>query len=228
MKRMISCGLLLGLATISGCGTPFESDVDSYPTLATVRGQLNKDMSFEAPAANVRVAVLWMSVTNGYKQAIDLPVQPVFPADFKIDLTQAPPLEMFDAVNDAPAFKLAHGALVAYEDVNQNGRLDLVDGSSPAFVDRILGANGNLVLTYIDGTMPVTPALRDTTMRLPPSLGYNLLSVSCSVTGSAPGSCDETWEWKTMSDLYQLTLSSDPHLAPIMCLTRTASGICAY
>jgi hypothetical protein len=229
MNRILSCGLLVGLVTACGCGAPFANDSKGYAPLATVHGQLDKDPAFVAPTGNVRVAVLWMSLGKGYQQAIDLPVQPVFPSEFKIELTEPPPMEMFADVNNSPGFHAAVGALIAYEDINQNGKLDLVDGVSPAFVDRVLGANGNLTLTYIDGTLPITNVLKDTGGRLPPTLGYNILWVSCSIIDqSTPAQCGEKWEWKTMSDPYQLTLTSDPHLAPLMCKERAQTGICAY
>ena len=228
MKLLLSIGLLTGVALASGCGAPFTSDTNAYPALSTINGELRKEMNFAAPGGNIRVAVLWLSSARGqYKQAVDLPVQPVFPSEFKIDLVEPPPLDMFVPVNDSPGFKAAYGALVAYEDVNKNGTLDLVDGSSPVFVDRILGANGNLVLIYVDGTLPVTPVLRDTAGSLPPNLGYNLVTVSCSVT-TAGMPCDETFLWKNMKDTYNLTLTNDPHLAPLMCLQHTDTGLCAY
>ena len=31
-----------------------------------------------------------------------------------------------------------------------------------------------------------------------------------------------------MGDPYLLQLTSDPHLAPLMCLERTATGLCAF
>ncbi|HEX9295286.1 MAG TPA: hypothetical protein VF881_05610 [Polyangiaceae bacterium] len=227
MKPVLPLGLLMSVGLVTGCGSPFASDPDVYPPLTTVNGELRKDDNFAAPTANTRVAVLWASADRGqYEQAVDLPVQPVFPSNFKIDLVEPPPLDMFDQVNDSPGFKIAHGALVVYEDVNQNGKLDLVDGTSPTFVDRILGANGNLVLVYVDGTLPITERLRDTDGHLPPTLGYNLVSVSCSVTITGMP-CDEASHWKTMNDTYDLTLTSDPRLASLMCLQPTETGLCA-
>src|SRR5882672_9906697 len=145
MNTSVPFRLLTGLAVLggaAGCSAPFAGNPDTYPTLATVQGRLAVDSGFTAPTSNTRVAVLWFSASKGqYKEAIDLPVQPVFPSEFQLELREPPPLEMFDPVNDAPGYRLAYGALVAYEDWNQNGKLDLVDGTSPNFVDRIIGAS---------------------------------------------------------------------------------------
>jgi hypothetical protein len=235
MNTSLPFRILLGLAVVggaAGCSAPFASDPDTYPPLATIQGRLAVDTGFTAPTTNTRIAVLWVSATKGqYKEAIDLPVQPVFPSQFKLELREPPPLEMFDPVNNSPGFKVSHGAVVAYEDLNQNGKLDLVDGISSRFEDRILGANGNLVLVYIDGSLPIAESLRDDPgRRLPPTLGYNIVSVGCDVTTppNGPPTCVDSYEWKTMSDPYFLNLTNDPHLARLMCLTHTDTGLCAY
>src|SRR5258707_10422876 len=117
MNTSVPFRLLVGLTILggaAGCSAPFASDPDTYPPLATVQGRLSVDGDFTAPSSNTRVAVLWFSATRGqYKEAIDLPVQPVFPSQFKVELREPPPLEMFDPVNDAPGFKFSHGAVVA-------------------------------------------------------------------------------------------------------------------
>src|SRR6266567_2779339 len=109
MTTSIPFRFLVGLAVLggaAGCGAPFATDPDTYPPLATVRGRLAVDSGFSASKGQ-------------YKEAIDLPVQPVFPSEFKLELREPPPREMFDPVNDAPGYRLSYGALVAYEDMNQ-------------------------------------------------------------------------------------------------------------
>jgi len=90
----------------------------------------------------VRVAVVWR-VPSGDKPlavAEDLPVHPGFPLRFQLELHKAPPPEAMQTLEfQSYAFRGAYGVVVAYEDVNHNGRLDIVGNELPEFVDRLLG-----------------------------------------------------------------------------------------
>ncbi|HEU4537161.1 MAG TPA: hypothetical protein VFS00_23730, partial [Polyangiaceae bacterium] len=68
-----------------------------------------------------------------------------------------------------PDLRVAMGTLVAYVDENGNGRLDLVEEGAPGFLDRVVGTNKELLLTYFEGTIPdPMPGFM-----APPAPGYN-------------------------------------------------------
>jgi hypothetical protein len=217
-----SLGVLLGalVALGSGCGQ-LEGDVEQPPVLATIRGQLANPQGYAA-GANMRVAILWggADTIGGLRTSQDVPVQPVFPSQFRLDLRSLPPLEAMRAPGedeskktppscapgwdpssgkpqpaptdtcDDPAapplpgggpsptpappapsgglqpqnhsddfrpakpgdpFRLAIGTLVAYEDLNGNGKLDLLDDKATTAIDRIVGANEDLYVVYTEG-----------------------------------------------------------------------------
>jgi hypothetical protein len=241
--------LLAALLACSACGS--LGDPTRKPALATVTGQLINPKAIST-RGNVRIAVLWRSGSTGrFTSAVDLPVQPVFPSKFRIDLTDAPPADTLGdpfasnrggteerpspspsppplpaspgdgptpvpgmgsggAVQDAgtvlppgpkpllgtlgapgapSALRAAVGVVVAYEDLNGNGKLDLVDRDATAFVDRIVGSNENVVIAYFDGPIPNHKKLRDDAGHLPNN-GYNLYrdGYSCETTPTLPES----------------------------------------
>lgn len=133
------------------------------------------------------------------------------------------------------SFSLAYGAVVAYEDKNGNGKLDLVDDGASSYIDRILGANEDLALLYIEGTTPADAKDKNGKM---PSAGYNIyrgLGRSCELEADATNGTPRTQsestakpcstpEWLGMNTLYDLPLTADPKFAKIMCRSGNASG----
>jgi len=75
-------------------------------------------------------------------------------------------------------FRVALGTIAAYEDLNGNGKLDLVGPDAQDYVDAVVGTNENLMLVYLEGSVPQGwDELRDSEGNLP-SLGYNLFELS--------------------------------------------------
>ncbi len=138
-------------------------------------------------------------------------------------------------------FRLAVGSLVAYEDLNGNGKLDLVDDSATSFVDRIVGANDSMGLLYLEGTIPATLVAQYGL-----SNGYNIyvsnydkcdkLAETCGggeqldSSGGAPSGsdascsdpvaqkeCERPFYALPISTLFNLPLSNDPKFADMMC-----------
>lgn len=79
--------------TLVACGS-LDGHTGAAPALATVNGNLTNPQSLDVTGAT-RVAVVWRTA-NGFNVAEDLPVQPVFPSSFTIQLTDPPPA---DAMN---------------------------------------------------------------------------------------------------------------------------------
>jgi hypothetical protein len=307
MNRLSSAlGLVTLSALVAACGG-LSGDTKAYPALATLKGQITNTQSIQTvtkatPDGDMRVAVVWVGeVADSYNVAVDVPVQSVFPSEFKIELTQAPPentiatnknaktssavaeppstvtggtsstgnsssggpssgsggtggpapsggssgagaaalsrlaaqasassnmgsvhTQNFSQSNWPDGFGIAVGAVVAYQDLNGNGKLDLVDPSATQYVDRILGANDSLLLVYVQGDVPPVVDFMDDAGRLPQK-GYNLFRYqSCSSPLPNSGSsCKSTMTWLTMDTLYELPLSDDPKFSQIMCETQS-------
>ncbi len=294
MNRFVAFTFLPFLAASVACGS-LASDKD--PVLATVHGELTNPQSLDTPL-DTRVAVVWLGFAHGYSLAEDLQVQPVFPSQFKLELTHVPPADAMvnkanlKAKNDqatppspppdgdpsaptpAPSggsggtggvggtggpsgragagagvatsgsvhaadmspstwandFGFAVGSVVAYQDLNHNGKLDLVDEGATAYVDRILGANPSTILVYFEGTIPADFADEDGKL---PQRGYNLFHIAdCSVSattgaarsdgtgqdlGDSSASCNDKTQWLPIETLYTLPLTGDPKFSDIMC-----------
>jgi hypothetical protein len=94
MRRFVlSCAAAAGLgAALPACGS-LDSNTNVAPALATVVGSVTNSAKVDvASTDDVRVAVVWRGTGYGqFNVAEDLPVKPVFPADFSIALTGPPP-----------------------------------------------------------------------------------------------------------------------------------------
>lgn len=134
----------------------------------------------------------------------------------------------FDFDDGPRDLRLGFGFLVAYEDTNGNGKLDLVDEGATAFVDRILGANPELLVLYAEGNVK-HPELADShgnSMQL----GYNLFKyrgcfenlLERADGGANPAACVPEAAWLPIGSLYDLPITSDPEFSELMC-TETSS-----
>lgn len=279
---------MAAVPALVACGS-LDADPGSKTPLATVTGQLVNPLSV-ATGNDVRVAVIWRAEKFGnFAVAVDLPVQPVFPSKFQIQLTDAPPAsalynpftdngpssggsggtgpqpgnpgsggaEPSPGPNPAPDsppptggiggsdtletrggkvafpadFRAAVGTVVAYEDTNHNGKLDLIDDNAASFVDRIVGANQSLQLIYVQGTL--TTALGDDSGHMP-TLGYNLFQggANCATLEpdtkngadtTPPTPCTPALSaWLPTTALVELELSQEPTLGALMC--KNGSG----
>lgn len=135
--------------------------------------------------------------------------------------------------------RVAVGTLVAYEDTNGNGKLDLVDIDANQFVDRVIGANPELMLFYVEGD-PAAWGATDSAGN-GPQRGYQLLHLkSCPEQdtlcrgnptegcdayeiGQEVESCNPTLSILPVSSLFELPISNDPELSSMMC--RSQSGV---
>jgi hypothetical protein len=223
MNRL-TCSILFAFAgALPACGS-LDSHTGSTPTLATIQGSLANPEPVPIAGA-VRVAVVWEGALGGFNVAEDLPVQPVFPSSFTIDLDVPPPSSAMhgeDAGTAPSPFGVAVGTVVAYVDKNGNGKLDLVPTGAGGYVDQILATSGNLTLNYVEGTLPAIAGA------LPFGDGYSLLS-SCDTppaSASSPGSICPTPpdagapcspEVLPITTPIVLTASSDPQVSALMC-----------
>jgi hypothetical protein len=230
--------LVLGCLGSFACGNLGDDD---GPPLAVVEGRLSQ-ASMSQPAANVRVAVVWNTSTTGYKTSVDVPVSPEFPSKFRLELRDPPPASAmvrasevrepdptgdFGSSSDpdvdtqsrplanGPAnYAYAIGSVVAYEDLDQNRQLGLIDPDT-APTDRVLGTNDELLLVYFEGDVSQAGAVFGGAA---PVRGYNLLrSPRCTRTPSGEITDCPPSSWLPISTLYDLPLTADPQLGELMC-----------
>ena len=143
----------------------------------------------------------------------------------------------------SPASKYAVGTVVAYLDLNHNGKLDLVGDNATAYVDQILAANAELAIAYFEGPIPegssLGMALVDGAGHKPKE-GYNLVNIpSCNIPPPQPPlstpnpACPSTVvdagpcapiEWLDMSTPYPLSVATSPEVAALMCLHDESGG----
>lgn len=281
-------GTLLGaLGTLAGCGQ-LEGDPNRLPVLATIQGQLSNPEGYAA-GSNMRVAIVWGAETDDLRVSQDVPVKPVFPSQFRLDLRELPPMDALRVPDDGsshhqkpngpsdcaqgydsssgkppptsstlcddgppmagpgptPAlpspttriqsddwraatasdpFKLALGTVIAYEDLNGNGQLDLIDEGATQAVDRVIGVNRDLFVVYIEGT----PSSSGDVAQLGLKPGFSLLKLeacpvlagmatSGTVVPEDGNSCDATPKVLAISTLFTLPLTASPKLSSFMC-----------
>jgi hypothetical protein len=222
--RMLLPPLAL-LAGGAGCGE-LNAHTDLPSTLATVHGALavpQDDPNFQVPQ-NVHIALVWQAANDitDYRIAQDLPVSPVFPSNYVLDLHEPPPA---DAIEQGPAGSGITGAigfLVAYEDLNGNGALDW-SADAGTFVDRIAAVNPYLILYYLQGDLSAfgqsSPGAQGA-IGIPVE-GYNLVAPDCipvdgGTTGPDGGVCKMN-TFLPMSHPYDLQFSDNPALSTLIC-----------
>lgn len=85
-----------------------------------------------------------------------------------------------DIATAGSTLRVGVGTIAAYDDLNGNGKLDLVDPTASAYIDAVLGTNESLILVYVEGSAAGWDDAKDTNGNFPAS-GYNLLQFSDSV-----------------------------------------------
>ncbi len=235
---MKSARLLFALGCVGSLLACGDLGDDDKAPLAVIQGQLSAT-SLSATPSNVRVAVVWSTGPSSFKTSTDVPASPVFPSKFRLELRDPPPGTVMeqqspqrepDPTTDNPGVAVpqpdtqsrpltnksaqnsyAIGTVVAYEDVDGDGRLGLIDANTTP-TDRILGANEELLLIYIEGDVNAfgTPP--------PPNRGYNLFrSPRCTRgTHNEPPVCPEG-SWLPFTTEYELPITAEPQLAELMC-----------
>lgn len=194
-----SAVVVLGVA-LTACGG-LASEPDQRAVLATVHGTIT-DTSGVAAGSLLRAAVVWRGAFN---RASEVVVAGGFPAGYQVELRGAPPAGSMYEQPYIPGH-IAYGAIVVYEDLNANQRLDLVDYGA-IYIDRVIGISaGGLIYSdeqilfdeeYADGT-----PMRD---------GYALITVDAGCKDACKGG------YFPIEMPLDLELSSDPKFAEVMC-----------
>jgi hypothetical protein len=209
-KSML-CAASLLLAAF-GCGS-YADDPGAPTTIASIRGQVKNLESAPVPS-NFRVALVWMG--NPYNVASELSMVPKFPASFQLDVHHLPPKSALQTDDELlPGLKLAVGAVVGYEDLNGNGKLDMVDSDAAEFVDDVVAANESFVVLYTEGSAAAYAALPVEFSALEP--GFNLLEVRFD---------DGAFEIQIhpITAMYDLFLSADARINEMMCTISPGSS----
>jgi len=259
--RFLAFTSVLPVLSVVACGS-VSSKTDQPSTLATIGGSLTnaKGVTISDPGA-LRVALVWESnypyaydkngqpvqdndIPNGawgklLRFAQDVAVKPEFPAHFELDITAPPPeTQAFWELFPAPRSVALRGELariIVYEDVNHNGKLDLVDRDATAYVDRVVGAAKDYLL-YLEGTMPSSPAdmvfVKDADGKLP-GLGFTLGILTPCADGTLPpimhATCPPDYKlihlrWAPVSFPIAIDLAQSPQLDRLMCQETGGDG----
>jgi len=225
------------LPALAACGSLAGSPGDA-DALATMNGTLSVASGAQAPAS-VRVALVWRnegdSASERFNVAEDLEVAPQFPARFQLTVRNPPPAAALFVEGDLD-MKIAVGSVVAYEDKNRNGKLDLVPAKATSFVDGIVGASDDLLVVWLpkEPTAALAAELRDPQGGLPHA-GYNLYRRHISpctlraggdaepVPGApAPAPCNDTNDirWLPIDAPFDLPIVTDPKFNKLMCASK--------
>jgi hypothetical protein len=174
------------LAT-AACGS-LSGKTDAPSTLASIHGTIQSQSA--TAGANLSTAIVWfqqgVNVTT-HESADSVPVTGSFPASFTIDLNSPPPAEALMDLqalsNDSAGagIHIAFGLLVAYDDRNHNGQLDLVSAGASDYVDSVEGTTfGPSAIFYVDKPIPDSFWATSGSLQVGfdgsfPSVGYNFL-----------------------------------------------------
>jgi hypothetical protein len=128
-----SAVLVLALAVVAGCGNGLA--VNNYTTpFGTIRGTLAIPPGWQV--GNLHIALVWLGFGGGAGQVAQaVSVEADSLTTFRIDVTTLPPPSTIWQTTD---MSFSQGAIVAYDDVDGDGRLDVV---APPYEsrDRVIG-----------------------------------------------------------------------------------------
>ena len=234
LSRRIATMSALGLALSgAGCGS-LSGDTGSPSTLTNIHGTITSDSASTLPSS-LATAIVWFGISPDHavhKSADSVPVSGGFPASFAIALTALPPAsamtDFSTAFADSPnvgatGVHVALGFVVAYDDLNGNGRLDIVDPGASQYVDEVEGV-ADWIIVYVDQSIPDSLATSPQFTALGidgsrPQKGYNLVfpdSNYCFAEADAgagsAGACVRGYVWEPMDTPVSLTLGESSSL----------------
>ena len=208
--------LMPGLVLTAGCGG-FSEDSGKASVLATLEGRVENPNSAIVPQS-MGVALVWHGAT--YRVAQELRVVPEFPVSFRLEIDQPPPASAMVTAENEPMIptgaRAAAGAVVGYEDLNQNGRLDMVEIGAERFVDRLVATNENLLVVYVEGSDAALAGFEQT-MGGRPERGFGLMEIVTNVPSVFEA------RFFPITEHYVLPLSDDPKLNALMCTQGDAT-----
>jgi hypothetical protein len=150
-----------------------------------------------------------------------------FPGDGGCPEASAPAPVDAGTPPDAGDLQMAVGIVVAYLDLNGNGKLDLVQTGATSSPDEIVGVNNDLAIIYLQGDPPSPALLSDLGAVGNPTLGYSLYRHSeCALMPSSSdaaatseddgGDCAGTG-FLPFDTLYTLTMTGKPEFSTLLC-----------
>jgi hypothetical protein len=220
----------------AACGSGLSGSTDKPSTIATVHGQIDNPLQLPLDSTPFRVAIVWgLASSDGGVSALrtaeDIAVTPAFPAQYQLDVTELPPPEAMSTF-PGTSLRFAYGSIVAYEDTNRNGKLDLIDPNATTAIDRVLAVPTDYTLVYFEGDPSVLPNGADDN-GVKPTAGFLFDQVqplgewACTggpiIDGVTPPSCPG-FLWKPISTPLTLTLSASPELSSYMCGSEPGAG----
>lgn len=211
MKRLAIACTALTLATVTACGGLPDHEGDPS-TLVTLHGSV-QSQSGALGGAGVHVALIWESGKK-HSLAVDTPVKAEFPASFSLPVKSEPPSGFVVPSQEMGGASVALGLLVAYQDVNHNGKLDLLDQSSTKAVDRVVGMDESHILVFVQAAPNGFDVMKDDSGAVP-RLGFNILEHNSDFSKSA---------WDPISTELLLTEDSSPDAQTVMCTSGGASS----
>ena len=208
--------LVASLLVAPACG---EIDDPENPgqALWVLRGKLTE--APEAPAVTtsaLRVAFVWQRHLEDDGVAVisqDVPVTPDFPARFTLEVYDPPPesamheAEELEEDFEGMDFRAAVAQILVYDDLNGNGRLDILSHDAEDYIDYVVGYAEDYMVVYIEGNPP--PYELDGVVFV---RGLNLIHFDYDSDGWSP----EVEQLPLDTELH-IDVGDDPDLQYLMC-----------
>lgn len=178
----------------AGCDTAATNQSYPGPPLATLNGTMTAQQGLVINQP-VRLAIAWFSYFSpatgptSVPQGIetnDVAYTGTFPQSFSFAMTALPPSSSI--TTDPMGTRGAFGLVLAYEDLNGDGKLTVSSGDAPV-VDRVLGASASYLFAPfapVDGPWSYIIYFETLPAMAPPGsvVGYNLFTASPRAPGT--------------------------------------------
>jgi len=231
--RLFCLASTLAMSAAACGGEGISGTTDQPSTLAVVEGEIDNTLHVAVEPSSFRLAVVWTSFVKvegshtALRIAEDIPVTPSFPAQFQVALKQPPPAEVLLPVGDSK-LKGALASLVAYEDTNHNGKLDVLEPDAKTAIDRVWAVAEDDTIAYFEGDGSAPPNFLDDVGNAPRA-GFQLWKFeplggwACSggpiLSGPPPESCPG-FLLQPITTPIRLSLSGSPDLYTAICNPR--------
>ncbi len=152
----------LFLALPGGCSS-IEDPLSPGAAIWELRGSISNPGDNLEPS-NVRAVLVWdwdpyphtRSMDEEPRFVQDVPINPEFPANFTIEMTELPPEDMVtdnaycSANGRCVDCRTANAKLLIYEDRNGNDKLDFLPFEADETIDRVIGPKEWYDIVYLD------------------------------------------------------------------------------
>ncbi|MBW1811963.1 MAG: hypothetical protein JRJ87_27510 [Deltaproteobacteria bacterium] len=161
IRNILAFGLLLMVCIVAACG-PIDAPDKSGEVFWTLTAKIKEAPDGVIPGTP-RAAFAWFVEFTSNQDlgdpviVDDVSVTPEVPVEFYFNLNEFPHdnclQQAIELTGDlaGSGFQIATGKIMLYDDTNENGKLDVIDGQAMEFTDQLIGPREEYLFVFLEG-----------------------------------------------------------------------------